>query len=268
VVDFFLFDLKQGYCDYYASSMVVMARSIGLPARLTVGYATGAYDPADQAYHVNMADAHSWPEIYFPDLGWIPFEPTASRSTIEHGITGEWIEEAATARSESGEAFGMEGTSGGIDLARVLSWLALLPAGIVLGGVGMALFSTIRLQRQKRGTPNQIAGFLYRQLVGSGQRLGLTASATQTPHEFLAALRSELASRAQHAPRRMGNWATREEKANHTADALVSFYADVCYSPRQSEPAAARAMIDAWPRLDRMLWMFWLAGRGKARDGA
>lgn len=261
VVDFFLFELKQGYCDYYASAMVVMARSIGLPTRLTIGYATGVYDPADQAYHVSMADAHSWPEIYFPDLGWIPFEPTAARSTIEHGMTGEWIEEAAAAQAQRGEMFGTEGASGRIDLARVLWWLALIPAGIVLGTGGIALASTIRLQRQKRGTANQIITFLYRQLLGSGQRLGLMVSATQTPREFLAALQSELSIRAEHAPRRMGSWATREENAGHAASDLVSMYANMCYSPRQPELATARAMIDAWPRLNRMLWMFWLAGK-------
>ena len=59
VVDYFLFDLKTGYCDYYASAMTVMARSVGLPSRLAVGYATGTYDPDDQSYQVSMAEAHS-----------------------------------------------------------------------------------------------------------------------------------------------------------------------------------------------------------------
>ncbi|NOZ48547.1 MAG: transglutaminase domain-containing protein [Chloroflexi bacterium] len=79
VVDWFLFDLRQGYCDYYATSMVVMARSLGIPARLAIGYAPGTLDPETGWMTVTEADAHSWPELYFEGLGWIPFEPTAAR---------------------------------------------------------------------------------------------------------------------------------------------------------------------------------------------
>lgn len=61
VVDYFLFDLKRGYCDYYATSMVVLARAAGIPARLVVGYATGSYDDQNHRYVVTAADAHSWP---------------------------------------------------------------------------------------------------------------------------------------------------------------------------------------------------------------
>jgi hypothetical protein len=80
VVDYFLFDLQTGYCDYYATSMVVLARSVGLPARIVIGYAGGQYDKENDLYLVSEADAHSWVEIYFSGFGWIPFEPTAVRS--------------------------------------------------------------------------------------------------------------------------------------------------------------------------------------------
>src|SRR6185369_13782652 len=78
LVDAFLFTIKTGYCDYYASAMVVMARSLGIPARLAVGYRTGTYDAEANAYRVSLADAHSWPELYFAGYGWIPFEPTGA----------------------------------------------------------------------------------------------------------------------------------------------------------------------------------------------
>ncbi len=80
IADYFLFDLQQGYCDYYATTMVVMAR-IGLPARLAIGYAAGFYDNERNRFAVTEADAHSWPEIYFPAYGWIPCEPTAAQPT-------------------------------------------------------------------------------------------------------------------------------------------------------------------------------------------
>lgn len=78
-IDYFLFEARLGYCDYYASAMVIMLRSLGVPARLVSGYSPGEYDPTQQAYLVRDANAHSWPEVYFPRHGWVEFEPTASR---------------------------------------------------------------------------------------------------------------------------------------------------------------------------------------------
>lgn len=80
LVDYFIFDLQKGYCDYYASAMVILARASGLPARLAVGYATGTYDYNRQVFVVTEAHAHAWPEIYLEPVGWVPFEPTASYS--------------------------------------------------------------------------------------------------------------------------------------------------------------------------------------------
>ena len=82
VADYFLFDLRQGYCDYYATAMVVMARSVGIPARLVIGYARGGYDPYQAQFIVTAADAHSWVEIYFPGIGWVEFEPTGNQPII------------------------------------------------------------------------------------------------------------------------------------------------------------------------------------------
>ncbi len=81
-VDWFLFDLQEGYCDYYASSMAVMARAAGIPARVAVGYARGDYNSEAGVYRVRDQHAHSWVEIYFPRYGWIEFEPTASEVSI------------------------------------------------------------------------------------------------------------------------------------------------------------------------------------------
>jgi hypothetical protein len=83
VSDYFLFDLKKGYCDYYATAMVVLARSSGLPARFVSGYASGFYDAPNAQYVVREMDAHSWAEIYFPGIGWVEFEPTASEPEIQ-----------------------------------------------------------------------------------------------------------------------------------------------------------------------------------------
>jgi transglutaminase-like putative cysteine protease len=78
-VDYFLFDLKQDFCEYFASAMVVMLREEGVPARLVEGFTTGTYDSASNAYLVREQDAHAWVEVYFPQYGWIEFEPTPSQ---------------------------------------------------------------------------------------------------------------------------------------------------------------------------------------------
>jgi transglutaminase-like putative cysteine protease len=82
-VDFFLFDIQKGYCDYYATAMVVLARAAGLPARIAVGYIGAPVESEENLYKVTADLAHSWVEIYFPEYGWIPFEPTAGRAAIE-----------------------------------------------------------------------------------------------------------------------------------------------------------------------------------------
>ena len=96
-VDRFLFEVKQGYCDYYSSSMAVLARSIGLPTRWVKGYSSGTSPIPEEirdlgilsqlgseidtdgagTYTVRNSDAHSWVEVYFEGFGWIPFEPTS-----------------------------------------------------------------------------------------------------------------------------------------------------------------------------------------------
>lgn len=71
----FLFVTRTGYCQQFAGSYAVLARSIGLPTRLAVGFAPGTYI-GHHTYQVTDADAHTWPEVYFPKYGWVPFEPT------------------------------------------------------------------------------------------------------------------------------------------------------------------------------------------------
>jgi len=82
-ITWFLFDYKKGFCNYYASAEVLMLRSIGIPARLAVGYAQGEYDDKTNTFTVRRRDAHAWPEVYFTDFGWVEFEPTASQPATQ-----------------------------------------------------------------------------------------------------------------------------------------------------------------------------------------
>ncbi|MBD2844498.1 transglutaminase domain-containing protein [Paenibacillus sp. IB182496] len=120
-VDAFLFEVQEGYCDYYSSALAVMGRTIGVPTRWVKGYAPGVL-PADPfmesmpdelelnpegsgTYTVRNADAHSWVEAYFEGYGWIAFEPTAgfsfpySYAEEEPEVSVEEVEPAAPVES-------------------------------------------------------------------------------------------------------------------------------------------------------------------------
>jgi transglutaminase-like putative cysteine protease len=94
-VDYFLFTLKRGYFDYQATAMAVMLRSIGIPARVAVGYVLDSTKAIDQRYTVSKNDAYSWVEVFFPNYGWVNFNPTQDRPAggagggINGGSTGD-----------------------------------------------------------------------------------------------------------------------------------------------------------------------------------
>src|SRR5205085_10400096 len=77
------------YCEYYATAMIVMLRSLGIPSRMAAGYAPGTYDANTGSYVVRESSAHTWPEVYFPGYGWIEFEPTPSQQASSHGPVAE-----------------------------------------------------------------------------------------------------------------------------------------------------------------------------------
>ncbi|MCL2857164.1 MAG: transglutaminase domain-containing protein [Oscillospiraceae bacterium] len=76
-VDHFLFTAREGYCVHYASAMVVMARTLGIPARFVEGFITPELRAGDNRFWVTNRQAHAWVEAYFPGFGWAMFEPTA-----------------------------------------------------------------------------------------------------------------------------------------------------------------------------------------------
>ena len=86
-VDHFLFNTRTGYSDYFASSMVVLLRAAGVPSRMAAGYGPGEYDAELERRVIKDSDSHGWAQVYFPDYGWIDFEPTPNWPSHERRPT-------------------------------------------------------------------------------------------------------------------------------------------------------------------------------------
>ncbi|MDR7002221.1 transglutaminaseTgpA domain-containing protein [Neobacillus niacini] len=101
-VDQFLFETKKGYCNNFSTSMAVMLRTIGIPTRWVKGYTGGEFsqyskqDPSKEIYEITNNNAHSWVEVYFPNQGWVPFEPTKGFS---NDVSISYLDSSTTSSS-------------------------------------------------------------------------------------------------------------------------------------------------------------------------
>lgn len=193
-VDYFLFDSRQGYCDYYASAMVVMARAVGIPARLASGYAPGEYDAQAEVYRVREGDAHSWPEVYFPRYGWIEFEPTVAQPPLvrpEPGSDEETDEAEVTHRHdrESERDRFLEDVSEEVDtMGPGLPSTLRRSAGryLAMTGFGFLLVSSVALWWLWRWGLQSLGSVerAYEEMSRYAGLLGFKRQAHQTPHEY------------------------------------------------------------------------------------
>jgi transglutaminase-like putative cysteine protease len=114
----FLFQTRRGYCEQFAGTFAAMARAVGLPTRVAVGFTWGAQDPEETTlYRVRGVHAHAWPEVYFHGYGWVPFEPTPGRAPVGGD---QWLGLPAGGRQDStgGTATaGVPGAGAGTDAA-------------------------------------------------------------------------------------------------------------------------------------------------------
>ncbi|HEX5912110.1 MAG TPA: transglutaminase-like domain-containing protein, partial [Rubrobacter sp.] len=147
-VEYFLFEQKRGYCEQFSSSLAVMARSLGIPARVATGYAPGEYNPFTGYYDVRASDAHAWVEVYFPGYGWSTFDPTPSFDSTP------WQYRAADnlqggkvfgfMAKRLGEAAGPVATAAGTLMRGVarLDPASIIVVGLLVGGAYLVFFYT------------------------------------------------------------------------------------------------------------------------------
>lgn len=213
-VDEFLFDLRVGYCEYYASAFVVMMRAAKVPARVVTGYLGGSYNSVGDYLLVRQSDAHAWAEVWLEGEGWRRVDPTAmvSPERVELGAS------AAVNYSRGWQDWSwMRHFQTSIDAARnlwnqwVLSFDArrqerlLNPIGIkglkhqhlimflvvLLGAAGFIIH--LMLQRQNRPDRDQ-AEYLYRKALKRLKKLGLNKSATEGAMDFAQRVKSALSN--------------------------------------------------------------------------
>ena len=208
--DYFLFEEKKGYCDYYATAMAVMLRHLGIPTRLAQGYATGEYDPLSGGYRLLEKDAHTWVEVYFPTYGWIQFEPTVSEPVIER-LSEQVVPPAPGGRSsildqikkeqEKNIPIDEEVPQGGPSVRieqgaaeRIMSNLGFLFIALALLGVGLTIYYIRRLltaparptRPRIRQSPQEFIDKLWGRMLWWGRMLGVPERPSLTPFEQAA----------------------------------------------------------------------------------
>jgi hypothetical protein len=253
VADFFLFDLKQGYCDYYATTMVVLARAAGLPARLVVGYASGSYDPESAQYLVYEVQAHSWVEVYFTDIGWVEFEPTASLPAIQFAEQAH--DGPQVVPPDPGNT--LMNRLGSLTREVNLRTPAILLIGVILLWAGGDTLYLLHLK------PPGAMRLVYRRLRRLARPVAGISAMDQTAHQYASVLRARL-SGLELPPGLMNMISPALGEIDH----LTELYARGLFTSRPLSRNEARAAVQAWQRLRWRIVLANLAAGFRKRPAA
>jgi transglutaminase-like putative cysteine protease len=258
---YFLHDSQQGYCAYFATAMGDMLRSLGIPTRLVNGYGPGTYNTTKSRYEVRGEDAHTWVEAYFPNYGWIPFEPTNDTVylPIQRGSTANTnycFVDANCAGPTPGPTAGptaapnpngkLPGAKGGGGTSTTSTGIKLLDAttltrllAVLLAGVLILFVFASRYLR-----PRTVMGVWKRTLV-LARLAGTEVQVGETPLELGRRL-------ARIFP-----------EASSSIRALASGFVVAAYAPPETAQSARASVMEAWSSL-RPLMLRRVAGRFRA----
>lgn len=245
-----LLQTRQGYCTYYATAMTIMARLIGLPARIVNGFSQGHYDTQHKTWTVNGSDAHSWVQIYFPNHGWLNFDPTPGFATPNQATVGSTPTVTVTPPHSSPsptapahkqvvpplpsttQPTNTPFTLGSVAAQNILlaSALIFLLCALIALGISIVRYRTNRV-------PHSTVTSIYARLCRVAGLLGSPPAVWQTPYEYTFTLSKRFPEAA--------------AALQHIADLFVR---ERWAAPQQApEPIEERNLAHLWPRLRNMI---------------
>ncbi len=258
-VDYFLFEAKEGYCDYYASAMVVMLRAVGVPARYVRGYSLGEQDKG--VFHVLSNNAHAWPEVFFPGYGWVEFEPTSAQPVIVRPSPREdqqgprdvpHEEDDAERLGDREDMFG-RGTYVPAPTPTPEPFVNRIGrfSGWILGLLAVVILAVTLLvsHRRRRMAGYSVAEWTYASLVNWVRRLfHLSPLAHQTPYEYAAVVNDAL-GREQPAVAQIADYYVQERFGGKTVPE-----AEVKQIWSQTWPSLVRRRIEQRVEAVQRVW--------------
>ncbi len=229
---------RRGYCEQFAATMAIMARSLGIPARVGVGYMPGLRQP-DNSWLVTAHDSHAWPELFFAGYGWVRFEPTPQAQT---GLAPSWTVPTSTTQpgnspdptinpddprrnpddratpTPTAGALGPVDAGGGTAGGSGLSPLPFLVAAGVLFVLSWPLLIRTGIRRRRlspRHSGEHLVEGVWRELADVTVDFGLTWDGAATPRLAGAQLRSKL---PQHAAQPLQQLVRAVERTRYAPD--------------------------------------------------
>ncbi len=221
----FLFEVRKGYCEQFSGAFAAMARSVGLPARVAVGFTTGDLDTNSGEYRVSGRHAHAWPEVWIDDIGWLRFEPTPGRGAPGDEVyTGvpeaqasdlpgnapttlppvspdedpnqgaiptapDGLPQETTTVAPTGDraTSGVIGGEGGLSATAIALWVLFL-ISIVAMALTPIVFGVVRAGRRRRAAAldtRRRIGLAWSDSKSAVELLGVPVHASDTPRELV-----------------------------------------------------------------------------------
>jgi hypothetical protein len=230
--------------------MVVLARAVGLPARMVIGYASGDYDAPTAEYIIRQEDAHSWAEVYFSGIGWVEFEPTAGLPAIDRTDDAN-ASAPPPSLPTTKPVFSWLKTSWRVLLSSLGGQLLIAFIGFV------SLFSLWQVGEMGYLyllPSHKAISRMYARMERSSARLLPNLTDGHTPHQFGDALKQVLRSAKNSMLKQVFSPVEAE------IDDMVTLYEKQIFSAHSPTKLQTNKGIRAWMRLR---WRLWLANRWK-----
>lgn len=218
LVEAFLFKYKGGYPDHFSTTLTILLRSIGIPARLAVGFGSGEFNPFTGLYEVKNTDAYAITEVYFPKFGWFAFDPIPGHELIPASIEEnqtfsalqqfwKWVAGWLPSPLTNGLTRFFGAIVGWV--VGVIAWLislfnqgwlglfTLVGLGIILGFLGWLLWQAWRTWQYRRWlTKLPMMEQLYQQMLNTLSKQGMPKQPFQTPFEYAKTAQTAQAEKA------------------------------------------------------------------------